>query len=99
MGTDLGELIPMTQDLSIACAGAVLFGYVVVGSFFFRFWRQTRARLFACFGVAFFILATERAMMLTAVIEPIHQPWIYCTRLVAFLVIAWAIWDANRPRS
>lgn len=89
----------MIQELSIACAGAVLFGFVVIGLFFFRFWRQTRARLFACFGVAFLILALERAMMLTEVIEPIHQPWIYCTRLVAFLVIAWAIWDMNRLRS
>lgn len=89
----------MIRDFSIACSGAVFFGYMVVGLFFLRFWRQTRARLFACFAVAFFILALERALMITWVIEPIHQPLIYCTRLVAFLVIAGAIWDANRrPR-
>ena len=88
----------MIHDLSIACSGAVLFGYAVVGLFFCRFWCQTRARLFGYFAAAFFILALERVMMLTVVIEPIHRPLIYCTRLVAFLVIAWAIWDANRAR-
>ena len=88
----------MIHDLSIACAGAVLFGYLVISLFFFRYWRQTRARLFACFAAAFLILAIERAMMLTVRVEPIHLPLIYCTRLVAFLVIAGAIWDANRSR-
>jgi hypothetical protein len=89
----------MIQNLSIACSGAVFFGYVVVALFFLRFWRQTGARLFACFAIAFVILAIERVMMVVLVIEPIHQPLVYCTRLVAFLVIAWAIWDANRRHS
>lgn len=89
----------MIRDLTIACAGAVLFGYIVVALFFWRFWRQTRAPLFACFGVAFLILAVERAMMLTAVAEPIHLPLVYFTRLVAFLVIIGGIWATNRRRS
>ncbi len=87
----------MIQKLTIACTGAVFFGYIIVGLFFFRFWRQTCLRLFAAFSVAFFILALERAMMLTAVVEPIRLPLIYSTRLVAFLIIAWAIWDTSRP--
>lgn len=88
----------MSRDLSMACAGAVLFGYFVVGLFFCRFWQQTRVRLFAWFAVAFFILALERAMMIALSVEPLQMPLIYCTRLVAFLVIGWAIWDTNRPR-
>jgi hypothetical protein len=89
----------MIRDLTIACAGAVLFGYIVISLFFWRFWRQTRALLFACFAVAFLILAVERALMLTTVADPIHQPLIYFTRLVAFLVIIWGIWATNRRRS
>lgn len=89
----------MIRDLAIACSGAVFFGYLVIALFFVRFWRQTRLRLFGCFAVAFLILALERALMITRVVEPIQQPLIYSTRLVAFLVIAWAIWDANRRRS
>jgi hypothetical protein len=89
----------MIHNLSIACSGAVLFGFVVVGLFFWRFWRQTGARLFAAFSVAFFILAVERAMILTEVVEPINQPFVYLTRLIAFVIIAGAIWDTNRGRS
>jgi hypothetical protein len=89
----------MIYNLSIACSGAVLFGYLIAALFFLRFWRQTGARLFACFAIAFVILAVERAMIVTQFVEPIHQPLVYCTRLIAFLVIAGAIWDTNRRRS
>ena len=88
----------MMRDLSIACSGAVFFGYIIVGLFFLRFWGQTRARLFACFAAAFFILALERTLMITQLVEPIHQPLVYCTRLVAFLIIVAGILDANRGR-
>ena len=94
----MGKFLAMIHNLSIACAGAVIFGYIVVSLFFCRFWRQTGVRLFGAFAVAFLILALEGAMILTVVAEPIHQPLIYSTRLVAFLVIAWAIWDTNRSR-
>lgn len=88
----------MMHNLSLACSGAVFFGYVVISLFFCRYWRQTGMRLFAAFAVAFLILALERVMILTVDVEPIHRPLIYLTRLVAFLVIAWAIWDANHKR-
>jgi len=88
----------MLQNLSVACSGAVLCGYVVIGLFFWRFWRRTGARLFVAFAVAFFVLALERTMMLSHAVEPIHEPLIYLTRLLAFLIIAWAIWDINRVR-
>lgn len=88
----------MIRDLTVASAGAVFLGYVVIALFFWRFWRQTRARLFACFATAFLILAVERAIILTAVTDPIHQPLVYFTRLVAFLVIIWGIWATNRQR-
>lgn len=86
------------HDLSLALTGAVILGYVMIGLFFLRFWRQSRERLFSCFAISFFILALERVMLLAAPFEWVHEPQFYCTRLVAFLVIAWAIWDKNRPR-
>lgn len=89
----------MIHHLTVATSGAVFFGYVIIALFFCRFWRQTGARLFAAFSAAFLILAIERVMILTFVAEPINVPWIYSTRLLAFLVIAWAIWDMNRRRS
>lgn len=89
----------MIEHLSVATSGAVFFGYVIIALFFGRFWKQTGARLFAAFSLAFLILAIERAMILTFITEPINVPWIYSTRLLAFLVIAGAIWDMNRRRS
>jgi hypothetical protein len=89
----------MIRDLTIACAGAVFFGYLLIALFFWRFWRRTRASLFVHFAAAFFILAVERAMILTAVADRGHQPLVYFTRLVAFLVIIWGIWTTNRRRS
>jgi hypothetical protein len=88
----------MIQNLSIACSGVVLFGYVVIGLFFYRFWHRTGARLFAAFALAFFVLALERGMLLTEAVERIHEPLIYLTRLCSFLIIAWAIWDTSRRR-
>lgn len=88
----------MMHDLSIACSGAVLLGFGVISLFFWRFWQLTRERLFACFAVAFLILAIERVIILTVVPEVAHHPLFYCTRLVAFLVVASAIWDKNRAR-
>lgn len=88
----------MMHELSIACSGAVLFGYVVISLFFWRFWRQTRARLFAAFALAFVVLAGERALILAEPAERIQDPLIYLTRLAAFLIILWAIWDTSRAR-
>lgn len=89
----------MIHHLPAAVSGAVFFGYIIIALFFYRFWRRTGARLFGAFALAFLILAIERVMLLAALAEPINVPWIYSTRLLAFLVIAWAIWDMNRRRS
>jgi hypothetical protein len=94
----MGGRVPMISDLTIASAGAVVFGYVIVALFFWRFWRQTRVRLFAAFAAAFVILAVERAAILTAVADPIEEPMVFLTRLIAFGVIIWGIWDANRSK-
>ena len=86
-----------TRELSLVFSGAIMLGYAVVALFFLRFWRRTRERLFVWFALAFAILAAERALLL-APGSWTHQPAVYCTRLVAFLMIAGAIWDQNRAR-
>jgi hypothetical protein len=78
-------------------SGAIVMGYWVAGLYFFRFWRRTRDRLFAVFGVAFWLLAFQRLALAT------HPEWngeyamIYLLRLFAFLMILGAIIDKNRP--
>lgn len=85
------------RDLALFVSGAVLLGYVVAGLFFLRFWRQTRDRLFAGFATAFFLFAAERLLLVFSPSDLSHQPHVYVTRLIAFLIIIWAIWDKNRP--
>lgn len=89
----------MRFSLTLATTGAIIFGYVIVALFFWRFWRQTRARLFAAFSAAFLILAVERAAILTEFADPIDKPVVYLTRLVAFLIIIWGIWNASRSKA
>lgn len=80
-------------------SGAILMGYAVAGLFFLRFWRDTRDRLFLIFGVAFWVLGSQRlALVLTRdMLET--QTGLYLIRLVAFLLILAAIVDKNRARS
>lgn len=86
------------HELSLAVSGAVLLGYAAITLFFLKFWRRSGLRLFAWFALAFFVITLERLMLLSAPSEWVHRPLFYCTRLVAFLIIAGAIWDKNRPR-
>lgn len=88
----------MMENLSTALSGAILMACAVIALFFFRFWRRTGERLFGWFATAFLLLVFERVIILTVVPEISHHPLFYCTRLVAFLCIVWAIWDKNRSR-
>ena len=85
------------QEISAILSGAILLGYLLASIFFIRFWRQTRERLFACFAVAFFILFVERILLIPSSPFYSHSPHLYLTRLVAFVMIIWGIWDKNRP--
>ncbi len=77
-------------------SGAVTFGFLVAGLFFLRFWYASRDRLFALFAAAFWMLAVQRlAIALThAVVE--NQALFYILRLLAFIIIIFAIIDKNR---
>lgn len=78
-----------------AIFGAILLGCWVIGLFFIRYWRQTEDRLFLYFGIAFWLLAIERVLLLF--VTPSHEfhPYVYLVRLTAFLLIAYAIYVKN----
>jgi hypothetical protein len=79
-------------------SGVLAMGYVVAGLFFLRFWRDSRDRLFAMFGAAFFILAIQRFGLDFLHDKPESAtPW-YFARLLAFVIIIVAIVDKNRLR-
>lgn len=78
-------------------SGAAMFGAWAGGVFFLRFWTRTRDRLFLIFGLAFWIIALERLVMMF-VGDPGREDhsMVYLIRLVAFVLILWAIIDKNR---
>jgi uncharacterized protein DUF5985 len=85
-------IIPFLQTVSATAAAAA-------GLFFFRFWRESRDRLFAFFGAAFWVLAISWALL--ALINPSDEtrPYVYAIRLVAFLLMIAGMIDKNRAGS
>ncbi|HEU0053704.1 MAG TPA: DUF5985 family protein [Longimicrobium sp.] len=79
-------------------SGALVMGYFVAGLFFLRFWKETRDRLFGIFAAAFWLLGVQRALLALLVDDASREGHVlfYLVRLVAFLLILWAIVDKNR---
>jgi O-antigen ligase len=86
----------MRVTMVLFLGGMLAMGYLIAGIFFLRYWRRTRERLFASFAIALFILAVQRALLAAnfAIIE--DNTWYYGLRLLAFVIILWAIVDKNR---
>lgn len=82
-------LIVFLQAVSATCAWACAL-------FFYRFWRESRDRLFLFFCAAFLLLST--CWVLLALIDPTDEsrPYVFAIRLVAFLLIIVAVMDKNR---
>ncbi len=77
-------------------SGAVCLGYAVAGLFFLKFWRKTRDPLFITFAIAFWILADVRVVLTMVATESELRTYLYLARLLAFLLILWAIVQKNR---
>lgn len=77
-------------------SGAVSFGFLVCGLFFVRFWRRTRDELFIAFAVAFVLLGAVQATLALANIPTEERAPIYLFRLLAFVIILFAIFRKNR---
>jgi hypothetical protein len=88
----------MGNALNEVFSGVLLMGYAVAALFFLRFWKETRDRLFAIFAGAFFLLCVQRLAL--AVIPGSEQDpvLLYSIRLLAFVLILFAIVDKNRAR-
>lgn len=71
-------------------------GCIVAALFFVRFWRSTHDRLFILFGMAFALLALNRAALALSHPTAESTPYFYLARLAAFVLIAFAVVDKNR---
>lgn len=76
-------------------AGMLAMGYAVAALFFFRFWSQTRDRLFAFFCASFALLAVQR-IALPFVPSEAWRIALYLVRLAAFALIVVAIGGKSR---
>lgn len=76
--------------------GAIAMASAVVALFFFRFWNETRDRLFAMFALAFLLLGITRVGLAMSHEDMEPQTGWYWMRLAAFLLILLAIIDKNR---
>jgi hypothetical protein len=84
------------RNMKEAVYGAILVGCWAIGLYFFRYWRQTGEVLFKYFGASFWLLALERLLLLGVIPSHEFAPYVYFVRLVAFLVILYAIYNKNR---
>ena len=77
-------------------SGLIVAGYLIVGLFFLRFWKQLGDRLFGFFATAFLLLALQRSLL--TLLRPDHDMVIvlYSLRAFAFLLIVYGIIDKNR---
>jgi uncharacterized membrane protein HdeD (DUF308 family) len=77
-------------------SGAVAFGFGVCALFFLRFWRRTRDELFIFFALAFALLGIVQAFLALSNIPTEERVSIYLFRLLAFVIILFAIFRKNR---
>lgn len=71
--------------------GVAIAGFAIAGLFFLRFWRRTGDSLFLIFCTAFWLLGLNQAIIALGNIPAEESSWVYLLRLVAFLLIIWAI--------
>ena len=88
----------MNPALVLFLSGMLATGYLVAAGFFLRFWKQTRDRLFLSFSIAFALFAAQRALLVEEFALVENKTWAYGMRLVAFLIILYAIIAKNRER-
>lgn len=77
-------------------AGAIAVASIIVGLFFFRFWRHTRDRFFLYFALSFWIEAGNRIALGLLVNTNEGGVVFYSVRVLAYGLILLAIWQKNR---
>ena len=79
-------------------SGAIMMACWVAALCFLKFLRKTGDRLFAIFALAFFMMGLERLVLSLYGAPNEADPLVYVVRLLAFLLISYAVVDKNRAR-
>ncbi len=86
------------DNVQLMMLGAIIMACFCAALFFLRFWKTTRDRFFLFFSAAFFIEGINRILQGIMRSRDEQDPIIYFIRLVAFLIILYAIIDKNLVR-
>ncbi len=87
----------MDQDsVNKLLLGALVMACAAAGLFFLRFWRKTRDRLFAIFAISFWLMGVNWLALSFTSADAEFRPALYLIRLVAFVLILYAILEKNR---
>ena len=84
--------------MSLMTIGAIAALSFVIGAFFMRFWRVTGDRFFLLFGLSFWLEGINRVLMGALPTWREDTPACYLVRLLAYVLILYAIIDKNRKR-
>jgi len=92
------------MNISVFFSGICMTSFAASGLFFLKFYKASGDRFFRLFSFACWFLALERVALLF-VADPFasiptpqnkSESWVYLFRLVAFIIIVFAIVDRNR---
>lgn len=86
----------MSDELLLYMHGALIMGCLMIGLKFIKYWRLSRDRFFVFFATAFWIFAAGWVIRGSMHIGGEHVHLVYLPRLLAFLLILYAIYDKNR---
>jgi hypothetical protein len=72
----------------------------VIALFFLRFWRNSGDRFFLYFAMSFLVQAAHRVFAALVMANDTHEenPLHYLIRLLAYLLIIWAVLEKNWRR-
>ena len=82
--------------LTTFLSGAATMGFLLCALFFARFWRRTDDSLFLIFAISFGLLGFAQGLLALGDVGPEERSWLFVPRLIAFLLIAFAIVRKNR---
>lgn len=86
----------LRATLLIAASGALTTLYAIIALHFYKFSARSGDRLFTLFATAFLILSGQRLVLTVAREWGENSIWLYGMRLLAFVIIVYAIIDKNR---
>lgn len=86
----------LRATLLIAASGALTMAYAIIALYFYKFRSRSGDRLFTLFATAFLILGSQRLVLTVAREWGEDSVWLYGLRLLAFMIIVFAIIDKNR---